>query len=79
MNCREVIHELSNYLDGDLNAAMKHEIEIHLKDCNECTVIVNQTKFTVEIFCDSHLIELPADVRSRLHEALHRRIPESRK
>jgi len=79
LNCREVIHEISNYLDGDLDASMKQSIEVHLKDCNECAVIVSQTRFTVEIFCDSHLVELPTDVRSRVHEALRRRIQESRK
>jgi hypothetical protein len=37
-------------------------------------MIVVQTKLTVEIFCDSQVVELPQDVRSRLHEALQRRI-----
>jgi hypothetical protein len=37
-------------------------------------VIVIQTKLTVEIFCDNQQVELPQDVRSRLHEALQRKI-----
>jgi len=72
LNCREVIHEISNYIDGDLDASSKREIQMHLQDCSECAVIVNQTKLTVDIFCDSQLVELPAEVRSRLHEALRR-------
>jgi anti-sigma factor RsiW len=78
LNCQEVIREISNYLDGDLDASMKREIELHLKDCSECSVMVNQTKLTVDIFCDSELVELPAAVRERLHQALRRKMQESR-
>lgn len=74
MNCDRVILEVSNYIDGDLDAALKHEIEEHLKDCPDCTIIVVQTKLTVEVFCDSQTVELPEDVRSRLHEALQRKL-----
>lgn len=78
MNCKSVIHEISNYIDGDLDAAMKREIESHLGGCEECQVIVDQTKLTVDIFCDSEMVELPEDVRERLHEALRRRMAQAR-
>jgi anti-sigma factor RsiW len=77
LNCNSVIHEISNYIDGDLDAAMKQEIERHLVACQECTVILNQTKLTVEIFCDSQLVDLPPEVRARLHDALHGKIYKS--
>ncbi len=74
MNCDRVILEVSNYIDGDLDVALKREIELHLLECQHCTMIVIQTKLTVEIFCDSQAVELPPDTRSRLHEALRRKI-----
>jgi anti-sigma factor RsiW len=73
LNCRRVILEVSNYLDGDVDAALRLEIEEHLKDCPDCTVVVIQMKVTVEIFCDMQPVELPQDVRLRLHEALQRK------
>lgn len=73
MNCKAVMHEISNYIDGDLDAAMKQEIESHLVECKECAVFFNQTKLTVDIFCDSQPVELPPEVRSRLHDALRRK------
>jgi anti-sigma factor RsiW len=79
LNCREIIRELSNYLDGDLDASMKQHFEVHLKGCNECAIVVSQTRITVEIFCDSNLVELPSDVRSRVRESLRRKIGECRK
>lgn len=74
MNCQGVIREISNYLDGEMDAALKQEIAIHLHECVHCMLIVNQTKMTVELFCYSEAVELPTDVRSRLHEALHHKL-----
>jgi anti-sigma factor RsiW len=74
LNCDRVILEISNYIDGDVDVAIKQEIEKHLADCPECAIIVVQTKLTVEIFCDSQPVDLPQDVRARLHEALQRKI-----
>jgi anti-sigma factor RsiW len=76
LNCKGVIRELSNYIDGDLDLAMKQELEQHLGHCEDCTMIVDQTKKTVKIFCDSEPVALPSDMHSRLHEALRRRIQE---
>ena len=70
MNCKGVIRELSNYIDGDLDPGLKTELERHLNHCEDCTMIVDQTKKSIEILCDSKPVELPSDVRSRLHAML---------
>jgi anti-sigma factor RsiW len=77
LNCKEVIRDISNFIDGDLDAASKQDLESHLKDCEECRLVVNQTKKTVEVFCDSEPVELPGEVRNRLHDALRRKLKES--
>jgi anti-sigma factor RsiW len=78
LNCKAVVREISNYIDGDLDAATKQEIERHLNHCEDCNLIVNQTKMTVDIFCDSKPVELPEEVRTRLHEALRRKMQKSK-
>ena len=78
MTCEAVIREISNYIDGDLHAELRREIEAHLKDCKDCQVIIDQTKLTVDIFCDSEMVELPDDVRQRLHQALRRKMAQTR-
>lgn len=77
MNCDAVIREVSNYIDGELALSERQELERHLEHCEECNLVVNQTRQTVEIFCDSQPAELPPDVKSRLHEALRRKIQEA--
>ena len=70
MNCKGVIRELSNYIDGDLDPVLKQELERHLEHCEDCTMIVDQTKKTIEILCGAQPVSLTVDVRSRLHAAL---------
>jgi anti-sigma factor RsiW len=74
LNCKGVVRETSNYIDGDLEIALKQEIERHLEHCEDCLMIINQTRMTVEIFCDSKPVELPKEVHSRLHEVLRRKL-----
>ena len=76
MNCKGVILEVSNYLDGDLELSVRQELERHLEHCGECKMVVDQTRLTVNVFCDSKPIELPVDVKSRLHDALRRKLKE---
>ena len=76
MNCKGVIREISDYIDGELDLLAKQELERHLEDCEDCKMVVDQTRLTVEIFCDSKPVELPTDVKSRLHDALRRKLHE---
>jgi anti-sigma factor RsiW len=77
LNCKDVIREISNYLDGELAAATKQELSKHLSHCGHCKLVVDQMKFTIEIFCDSQPVVLPSEVRSRLHDALRRKMAET--
>jgi anti-sigma factor RsiW len=74
LNCDGVTRELSNYLDGEIDAVVRVEFEVHLQGCQHCTVVVDQVKKTVELFCDTEPIDLPQDVRARLYEALQSKL-----
>lgn len=74
MNCRGVIRELSDYLNGELDSSARAELEHHLADCDDCRLVVDTTKHTIQIFCNSEPVPLPEDVRTRLHTALEKRL-----
>lgn len=74
MNCRGVIRELSNFLDGDLDPALRAELERHLEHCDDCRMVVDTTRKTVHLFCHSEPVPLPNEVRDRLHKALEMRL-----
>jgi len=79
LNCNGVIRRVSSYIDGELEATVVEEIELHLKQCRHCTILVQQTRLTVRLYCDSDLVDFPVDVEARLHETLRRKIREERK
>jgi predicted anti-sigma-YlaC factor YlaD len=70
VNCRSIVKELSNYLDESLDSTLKATIEKHLEHCEDCRVVVDTTKKTIQIFCNSEPAPLPEDTRQRLREAL---------
>jgi anti-sigma factor RsiW len=74
LNCKGVILEISNYIDGELDPAVMQELERHLGHCEDCTMILDQTRKSIEILCDSQPISLPAEIQDRLHEALRTKL-----
>ena len=79
MNCEGVFRRVSRYIDGDLEATVVEEIELHLKTCRDCTILVQQTRLTVHLYYDSDLVDYPVEVQARLHETLRRKIRRDRK
>ncbi len=74
MNCRNIVKELSNYLDEALDSTLKASIEKHLEHCEDCKVVVDTTKQTIQIYCNSEPAPLPEDTRQRLRDALKKRL-----
>ena len=70
MKCSEFLHELTDYLDGAIDANTKAELEEHLSWCHNCYVVCDTTKKTIEIYRDSQLYELPENLRTRLRSAI---------
>jgi len=74
LKCKEIIKELSSYLNGDLDLPLVQEVERHLAHCDDCRLVVDTTRHTIHVFCNSQPAPLPEDVRSRLHAALEKRL-----
>ena len=70
MTCSDFLKELTDYLDGAMDAQTQAELEDHLQWCHNCYVVCNTTKMTIEIYRDSQLYELPDDLRGRLRSAI---------
>lgn len=70
MNCSDFLKELTDYLDGVIDAQTRAELEEHLTWCHDCEVVCNTTKMTIQIYRDHEIYELPDDLRSRLRSAI---------
>lgn len=73
MRCKKVMEELSDYLDGVLDAALKEDLCAHLSKCHHCQVVVDTTRKTIDLYCDGEVFPLPTDVHERLHSVIRRK------
>jgi len=71
-NCDELLGSLSAYIDGDLAPELCQELEKHLAGCNNCRVILDTTRRTIDlVHSPLEKPALPDDVRERLFKRLN--------
>ena len=73
-SCEDVLAELSGYLDDELSAALRKQIEEHMVHCRSCRAVYDSTSKTLRIVTDSGAFELSADVSSRITKTIQARI-----
>lgn len=70
--CQQLLGSISNYIDGQLQAELCAELEQHIKECDDCRVVVDTLRKTVELYQQtSTRSDLPEPVRERLFYKLH--------
>jgi len=71
-NCQELLGSLSLYIDGELPPELCRELEQHLAECDNCRVVLNTTKRTIDlVHVPLENPDLPEDVRERLFKRLN--------
>jgi anti-sigma factor (TIGR02949 family) len=71
-NCEHLLGSLSEYIDGALSPELCQELERHLAGCENCRVVLNTTKRTIDLVqAPVEQPELPVDVRERLFKRLN--------
>ncbi len=77
MTCKEVIRKLSEYLDRELDPVLAEQLTRHLEHCEDCGLVVDTTRKTIEMYCNSEPAPLPDDVRRQLDRALAEKLGRS--
>ena len=72
LSCKEVLEQLSDYIDGEGVVELRRAIEDHLARCHRCTVLLDTTQRTLSIVRDTQPFDvaLPLDVSARLYTRL---------
>jgi len=73
MDCKKMLEELNLYIDGELDKDLCQQLEAHLKGCDRCRIVLDTTKKTIKFYRDQTPLELPTDVKERLHASLRAR------
>jgi hypothetical protein len=70
MNCEQMWHEISNYLDGEVDPTLRSAMDEHLQGCQHCTSLLAGLRNVTELYGDERMIEVPAGFGRRLERRL---------
>jgi anti-sigma factor RsiW len=77
IDCKHVWEHISAYIDGEVDGALRAEIDHHLETCEICSAILDSTRNVVVLIADNRVFELPAGFSGRLHARLDRELSEA--
>ena len=79
LTCKDFLGELSDYLDETIDAELRSKLERHITECPNCWVIADTTRKTIQIYKGMEPYPIPADVESRLMQALEKKMAAKQK
>ena len=65
-----VFREISNYLEGEVDAETRSRMEAHFKVCAHCTAVLDGTRNVLRLIGDGKVFEVPAGFSQRLYRKL---------
>jgi hypothetical protein len=76
LNCEQVWREISNYVDGDIDAAQRSTMDEHFITCKRCASVLAGTRNVVQLYGDERMLEVPAGFGKRLEQRLSKNVPK---
>lgn len=72
-DCHAILTTISEYVDGTLNETFCEELERHLAECKNCTVVVDTLRKTILLYRKTaeETTQMPGIVRERLYRTLN--------
>jgi hypothetical protein len=78
VNCEQVWPQISNYLEGEVDADLRTTLEEHFRGCKHCTAVLEGTRNVIELYGDERAMEIPLGFSQRMHRRLEAQIPQRR-
>jgi anti-sigma factor RsiW len=72
INCKDVWREVSNYVDGDIDAELRQRMEAHFAKCAHCTAILDGTRNVLRLVGDGKAFDLPSGFTDRLRKRIEK-------
>jgi len=70
ISCLEVWREISNYLDGEVDAELRARMESHFKVCTHCSAVLDGTRNVVKLVGDGVEYQMPPGFSKRLYDKI---------
>jgi predicted anti-sigma-YlaC factor YlaD len=77
MDCKDVLANLSCYIDGEGSAELRAALEEHISRCRRCRVVFDTTDRMLRIVTDADPFEVPLSVSARLYTRLEQVLSDS--
>jgi len=77
MDCKDVLANLSCYIDGQGSEELRRALEEHISRCRRCRVVFDSTGKMLKIVTDADPFEVPLSVSARLYSRLETVLSES--
>jgi len=70
VSCQQVWKEISNYIEGDVDAQLRVAMDEHFGTCTRCKSVLDGTRNVVRLYSDERMIEVPTGFGRRLERRL---------
>ncbi len=70
VNCERVWREISNYLEGDVDPALRSAMDEHFRTCQRCSSVLEGTRNVIRLYSDERMMEVPSGFGRRLGRRL---------
>jgi hypothetical protein len=78
VKCEQVWREISNYVDGEVDATLRAAMDAHFHDCPRCRSVLEGTRNVTRLYGDERMLEVPAGFSGRLEKRLARNVRAER-
>ena len=74
ISCADFMAAIGDYLEGDVAAEVRVQLESHLSHCKTCQVVYDSARKTVRVLTDSGSFDLPDSAAKPITEKIMARI-----
>ena len=71
IDCVEVWRQISNYLEGEVDTALRASMASHFKDCAHCSAVLDGTRNVMKLVGDGKAFEIPAGASQKFYKKLN--------
>ena len=77
IGCDEFMNAFGDYLEGDIAAEVRHQLDSHLSHCRTCQVIYDSSRKTLKILTESGSFDLPEAAAKPIRDKIMARIRDA--
>jgi hypothetical protein len=70
VNCEQVWREVSNYLEGEVDPALRSAMDEHFRTCARCKSVMEGTRNVITLYGDERMLDVPSGFSRRLERRL---------